>query len=61
VLLSGVAVHKCDAIIVLLTDKYVGSPYCRNELFLAFSEQKQVVPVVFEGNVESRTDSDWDG
>ncbi len=57
---AGVALHKCDVIFVVLTKKYIGSTYCRNELFLAYDENKQIVPVTFESDITYKGHN-WDG
>ena len=57
----GQAISDCEYIIAVITDKYVGSAYCRNELFMAEGEQKKIIPVIFEASVLDRKDKDWLG
>lgn len=44
----GVGLRKCRALIVIITHKYIRSKYCRNELFMADSLQKDVFPIFLE-------------
>ena len=44
----GLALRNCQSIIAVLTKKYAGSHYCKNELYVACSKQKQIFPVVYE-------------
>ena len=44
----GIALRECRALIAVLTKKYVSSPYCKNELYVACHNQKQIFPVVHE-------------
>ena len=44
----GVGLRKCRALVVIITHKYIRSKYCRNELFMADSLQKDVFPIILE-------------
>ncbi len=44
----GVGLRKCRALIAIVTHKYIRSKYCRNELFMADSLQKDVFPIFLE-------------
>ena len=44
----GVGLRKCRALVVIITHKYIRSKYCRNELFMADSLQKDVFPIFLE-------------
>ena len=44
----GVALKSCRALIPVLTKKYVHSRYCKGELYVANSEKKVLLPVVYE-------------
>ena len=44
----GVALQSCRALIPVLTKKYVHSRYCKGELYVANSEKKVLLPVVYE-------------
>ena len=44
----GVALQSCLALIPILTKKYVHSRYCKEELYVANSEDKVLFPVIYE-------------
>ena len=44
----GTALHKCRAIIVVITQKYLGSRYCTSEMYQANSDQKAIFPVFLQ-------------
>ena len=44
----GVGLRKCKALIAVITHKYIRSKYCKNELFMADSLQKDIFPVFLE-------------
>ena len=44
----GTALHNCRAIIVIITQKYLGSRYCTNEMYQANSDRKSIFPVFFQ-------------
>lgn len=44
----GTGLHKCSFIIPIITDKYINSRYCMNELYTADSDKKQIFPVMYE-------------
>ena len=48
----GVALKSCRALIPVLTKKYVHSRYCKGELYVANSEEKVLLPVVYEDGWE---------
>lgn len=47
---SGEGVDKCTVLIAVITDKYIESTYCKNELYFAERLKKKLLPVVY-GNV----------
>ena len=44
----GTALHNCRAIIVVITQKYLGSRYGSNEMYQANSDQKAIFPVFLQ-------------
>ena len=44
----GVALKSCRALIPILTKKYVHSPYCEGELYVANSQDKILLPMIYE-------------
>lgn len=44
----GTALQECSAIIPIVTQKYLGSRYCMNELYTADAEKKAIFPIVYE-------------
>lgn len=44
----GVALRSCRALIPILTKKYVHSRYCKGELYVANSQEKVLLPVIYE-------------
>ena len=44
----GVALKSCRALIPVLTRKYVQSRYCKGELYVANSQKKVLLPVIYE-------------
>ena len=44
----GAGLHKCSFIIPIITDKYINSRYCMNELYTADSDKKLIFPVMYE-------------
>ena len=44
----GVALKSCRALIPVLTKKYVQSRYCKGELYVAYDENKVLLPVIYE-------------
>ena len=44
----GTALHNCRAIIVVITQKYLGSRYCTNEMYQANGDQKAIFPVFLQ-------------
>ena len=44
----GEGVRDCRALLALLSERYINSKYCRNELFMADSIQKPIFPVLLE-------------
>ena len=44
----GVALKSCRALIPVLTKKYVQSRYCKGELYVAYDENKALLPVIYE-------------
>ncbi len=46
----GEAVKSCRALIALINSKYLSSVHCKNELYMANSCSKPLLPVLLEGN-----------
>lgn len=46
----GEAVKSCRALIALITTKYLTSVHCKNELYMANSCSKPLLPVLLEGS-----------
>ncbi len=46
----GEAVQSCRALLALITEKYLSSVHCRNELYMANSCRKPLLPVLLEGS-----------
>ena len=44
----GVALQGCQAMVAVVTDGYITSQYCRNELFMASQEKKHIFPVMLK-------------
>lgn len=44
----GEGVYKCSFIIPIITEKYVDSKFCLNELYLADGEKKWIFPIMYE-------------
>ena len=44
----GVGLHKCQAIIPVLTPKYIASRYCLNELYTADGDKKLIFPIIYQ-------------
>ena len=44
----GVALKSCRALVAILTRKYVHSRYCKGELYVANSQEKVLLPVIYE-------------
>ena len=44
----GVALKSCRALIPVLTKRYVQSRYCKGELYVANSQKKVLLPVIYE-------------
>ena len=44
----GLALQSCRALIPVLTKRYVQSRYCKGELYLANSQKKVLLPVIYE-------------
>lgn len=53
----GTAIHNCKAIIVVITQKYLASRYCTNEMYQANSDGKSIFPVFFQDVDFSITDT----
>ena len=48
----GVALKSCRALVAILTRKYVHSRYCKGELYVANSQEKVLLPVIYEDGWE---------
>lgn len=44
----GTALQECSAIIPIVTQKYLNSRYCMNELYTADGENKTIFPIMYE-------------
>ena len=44
----GAALDNCQALVAVLTQKYISSQYCRKELFMTSSLKKPIFPVMLE-------------
>ena len=44
----GSAIHQCQGLIAVITNKYVNSDYCTKELNMAHSSRKAIFPVIRE-------------
>lgn len=44
----GTGLHECSATIPVITQKYIGSRYCMNELYTADSDKKLIFPIMYE-------------
>lgn len=44
----GTGIHECSSIIPIITQKYVNSRFCMNELYAADSDKKPIFPIVYE-------------
>ena len=44
----GTGLQECAAIIPIITQKYIGSRYCMNELYTADGDKKLIFPVMYE-------------
>ena len=44
----GTAVQGCKALVAVMTDRYITSQYCKNELFMASQEKKHIFPVILK-------------
>ena len=44
----GSGLHHCKGLIAVITNKYIKSKYCKNELYVADSDEKCIFPVIFE-------------
>ena len=44
----GSALYQCSVIVPVITQKYIGSRYCVNELYTADGDKKLIFPVMFE-------------
>ena len=53
----GEGLRKCKALIAIVTQKYIHSKYCKNELFMADTLHKHIFPIFLE---EVRFDSSDD-
>ena len=42
------AVVKCEAMIVVMTEKYIKSDWCKSELFMAKQEDKVIISCLYE-------------
>ena len=49
----GTGVHKCASFIPIITQKYVKSDYCKNELYAADRGKKCIFPIIYQ-------EVDWD-
>ena len=44
----GTGLHECRAFIPVITQKYIGSRYCMNELYTADGDGKLLFPIMYE-------------
>lgn len=44
----GTGLHECAAFIPVVTQKYIGSRYCMNELYTADGDKKTIFPIMYE-------------
>ncbi len=44
----GTGLHKCTTIIPIITQKFVSSRYCMNELYAADTDKKRIFPIIYE-------------
>ena len=44
----GTVLYNCRALIAIVTNKYVNSPYCANELYTADRDDKKIYIVILE-------------
>ena len=44
----GTGLQECAAIIPILTQKYIGSRFCMNELYTADGDKKLIFPIMYE-------------
>ena len=52
----GSGLHHCKGLIAVITNKYIESNYCPNELYVAHSDGKHIFPVIFEDVDLKRTE-----
>ena len=48
----GTGLQDCAAIIPVITQKYIGSRFCMNELYTADGDKKLIFPIMYEANVD---------
>ena len=48
VLAIRIALRDCKALVVVVTKKYISSPFCKSELCVAYEKKKPVFPVIRE-------------
>ena len=44
----GTGLHDCASIIPIITQKYIGSRYCMNELYSADGDKKWIFPIMYQ-------------
>ena len=44
----GTGLQECSAFIPVITQKYVGSRFCMNELYTADGDKKTIFPIIYE-------------
>ena len=44
----GTGLDKCQALIAVISNKYIMSRYCKSELYTANGDQKHIFPVIVE-------------
>lgn len=48
----GTGLQDCAAIIPVITQKYIDSRFCMNELYTADGDKKLIFPIMYETNVD---------
>ena len=44
----GTGLHDCKALLAVITNKYISSRYCTDELYLVHKDEKFIFPLIFE-------------
>ena len=54
----GKALKACSSLIAVITKKYVGSLFCKNELYVAHDKKKDVFPLIYDEDWKTATGCD---